>query len=171
MIVVDASVLIVLAKTGRLEILKEVYGQVVVGPVVKREVVEQGKAISAPGVEWIENAVEEGWISLVRLRAEEEKLMRRIVRTSHLDAGEAESLALANSRGLPVIVDDKEARALAAAMRLEFLGTAGVLLEAFLQGVLKLGELEEAVKELSNIMWLSPAVVSEILKRAREAKR
>lgn len=169
MVVADASVLIVLAKTEKLEVLKEVYGQVVIGPIVKREVLEQGKAIAAPGVERIEKAVEDGWIGLVRLTAKEESLMRRIVRTSRLHEGEAESLAMASSRSLMVIVDDKEARAVAATMRLEFLGTAGVLLEALLRGVLTLEELEEAVKDLSRVMWLSPSVVTEILKRARKA--
>ena len=170
MIVADASVLIVLAKTRRLEILRQVYGQVVVGPVVRKEVLEQGKAIGVPGVEWIEKAVEDGWICFVRLTAKEERLIRRIVRTSRLDEGEAESLAVASSRWYMVVVDDKEARALAATMRLKFLGTAGVLLEALLKGFLTLEELEEAVTDLSRVLWLSPAVVSEILKRAREAK-
>ncbi len=168
-IVSDASALIALAKMGRLELLRALYGQVIIGTVVKEEVFDQGKAISAPGVEHVEKGLEERWIRLAPLTAREKKLMRRILKTTRLDLGEAESLAVAHSRKLMLIVDDREARALAAAMHLEFLGTAGVLLEAFLKGRLTLEELEDAVQELSGVIWLSPTVVTEILKRAREA--
>lgn len=169
-IVADASVLIALAKMGRLELLRQLYGRVTMGPVVKEEVLDQGKAISAPGVEHIEKGLQEGWIESVRMTAREKRLMRRVLRTTRLDLGEAESLAVAHSRKLMLIVDDREARALAAALNLEFLGTAGALLEAFLKGRLTFEQLEDVVQELSRVMWLSPSVVTEILKRAREAR-
>jgi hypothetical protein len=34
-----------------------------------------------------------------------------------------------------------------------------------------LAELEDAVEELSKTIWLAPAVVAEVLKKAREAER
>ena len=60
---------------------------------------------------------------------------------------------------------------MAAMLGISYLGTAGVFLEAFLRGRLSLPQLEEAVQDLSQVIWLSPAVVAETLKRAREAKR
>lgn len=171
MIVADASVLIALAKIGRLELLKEVYGQVIVGEVVKAEVVDQGRAISATGLEHVEKARREGWIRVVGLTAKERSWMRRLLKTTRLDDGEAESLSLAHRRRLMLIVDDKEARAMAGTLGVGYLGTAGVLLEAYLRGHMPLRELEEAVKGLSKAMWLSPAVVAEILRVAREPKR
>ena len=171
MLVSDASVLIALAKMQRLQLLEEVYRHVAISPVVKAEVVDRGKAISAPGVEQIEKALADGWIKVLRLNAKERQLKQRVLKTTRLDEGEGESLALAHSREVLLIVDDREARAMAAAMSLEFIGTAGVLLEAFLKHHLTLEELEEAVEDLSNVIWLSPTVVVEILKRAREARR
>jgi len=171
LIVSDASVLIALAKMQRLQLLQEVYRQVGIGPVVKAEVVDRGKAIAAPGVEQIEKALADGWIEVLRLSAKERQLKQRVLKTTRLDEGEGESLALAHSRKIMVIVDDREVRAVAAAMGLEFIGTAGVLLEAFLTRDLTLEELEEAVEDLSNVIWLSPTVVAEILRRAREARR
>lgn len=170
-VVADASVLIALAKMGRLELLHQLYGQVIIGPVVKQEVFDQGQAISAPGVELVEKGLGELWIHVVRLTADEKKLMRRMLKMTRLDVGEAESLAVAHLRRLALIVDDREARALAAAVHLEFLGTAGVLLEGFLKGQLTFGQLEDAVQELSRVIWLSPTVVTEILKKARGARR
>ena len=171
LIVADASVLIALAKMQRLRLLQELYGQVILGPVVKAEVLDRGKAVAAPGVELVENAVAEGWIQIVRSTPKEKRLAQRILRTTRLDEGESESLAMAHSRKLILIVDDKAARAMAATMNLEFLGTAAVLLAGFLKQCLTLEELEEAVEELSRVIWLSPAVVAEILKRARQARK
>ena len=170
MIVADATVLVALSKMGRLVLLRDVYGRVIIGEVVKIEVLDQGKAISAPGVEQIERALEERWVRVVRLAAKERRLMRRILRNTRLDEGEAESLSLAHGRKLRLIVDDKQARALAATLGIAYLGTAGMLLAACLRGHISLEELEEAVRNLSRVMWLSPSVVAEILRVAREAK-
>ena len=168
MIIADATVLIALSKMGRLELLREVYGQVGIGTVVKREVLDQGKAISAPGVERIEKALEQRWLRVVSLTAKEHRLMRRILDNSRLHEGEAESLSLARQRGLMLIVDDKEARGYAGTLGVAYLGTAGVLLEAYMRKHLSFRELEEAVRDLSKVIWLSPVVVAEILKAARE---
>ena len=48
---------------------------------------------------------------------------------------------------------------------------AAVLLGGFLEGHLGIGELEEAIEELARTIWLSPAVVAEVLRRAREMSK
>lgn len=171
MIVTDASTLITLSKIGRLGLLKEVYGEVVIGPVVKAEVVDKGKAVSAPGVEQVERAMEEGWIRMAKPNARERRMSQRLLRSTKLDEGEAEALALAQSRRLTLIIDDKEARTMAAILGIEYLGTAGVVMEAYIRGMISLEELEESVREVSKVMWLSPEVVADILKRAKEVRR
>ena len=45
------------------------------------------------------------------------------------------------------------------------------MLEAYLQRRMDLGELETTVRDLSQILWLSPVVVAEVLRLAREAER
>ena len=77
----------------------------------------------------------------------------------------------ASVRGLRLIVDDKEARSVAAAAGAEHLGTAGALSEAYLRQCLDLGTLGATLRDLSQVLWLSPAVVAEVLRLAREAKR
>jgi len=47
-------------------------------------------------------------------------------------------------------VDDKEARAVAEAIHLDYIGTAAVLLDAFLKSHVTIGELEGAVEELEG---------------------
>jgi uncharacterized protein len=171
MIVADASVLIALAKMRSLDLLHSVYGDVLIGPEVKAETVDAGKRISAPGVERIEKALDDGWLQVARLSSKERSTAHSIISKGGLDAGEVESLALANSRKLMVILDDRAARSFAEVMGITFLGTAGMLFHAFLKKHLTLAELEDAVGALSQTIWLAPSVVADVLKKAREANR
>jgi predicted nucleic acid-binding protein len=169
MIVADASVLIALAKMCRMDLLHSVYGEVLIGPQVKAETVDAGKRISAPGVERIEKALDYGWLQVARLSSKERSTAHRIVSKGGLGAGEAESIALASSRKLMVILDDRAARSFAELMRITFLGTAGMLFHAFAKKHLTLPEFEDAVEALSQTIWLAPVVVADLLKKAREA--
>ena len=171
MIVADASVLIALAKMRRLDLLHSLYGDVLIGPQVKAETVDAGKRISASGVARIEKALDDGWLQVARLSSKEKRAAYSIVSKGGLDVGEAESLALASSCKLMVILDDRAARSFAEVMGVTFVGTAGMLFHAFVKKHLTLAELEDAVEALSQTIWLAPAVVAEVLKKAREAER
>ncbi|MBI4296764.1 MAG: hypothetical protein HY667_06575 [Chloroflexi bacterium] len=171
MIVADASVLIVLSKIGRLRLLKALYGSSIIGPIVKTEVVDQGIAINAPGVRQVQIGLKEKWLREVKPIAREQSLLKRLLENARLDAGEAESLALANARKLMAAVDDKEARLTAGVLGLEYLGTAGILLAAFEGGLIDYDELEKAVRDLGKVMWLSADVVAEIFRTARGVKK
>ena len=170
MIVADASPLIVLSKLKRLRLLNDLYGEVLMGPAVKAETIDSGKVVRASGVEQLEIALEGGWLRTVRLTAQERGLMQRLMGRSRLDRGEAESIALASIRDLRLIVDDKEGRSVAVGSGVEHVGTVGVVLQAYLRRHLDLGELETTVRDLGRILWLSPSVVAEVLRLAREAK-
>jgi predicted nucleic acid-binding protein len=78
MIIADASVLIALAKMRRLDLLKLIYGDALIGPQVKAETVDAGKRISAPGVERIERALDDGWLQVARLSSKEKNTAQRI---------------------------------------------------------------------------------------------
>ena len=111
MIVADASPLIVFTKVGRLRLLKELYDEVLIGPVVKEETIDAGKVVRALGVEQLEAAMEDGWLQTVRLTSEEQNLLQQLGARSRLDQGETESIALASVRSLHLLVDDKETEA------------------------------------------------------------
>jgi uncharacterized protein len=170
-LIVDASPLIVLAKIGRLTLLKDVYGEVGIGPQVKREVIERGRPVDIPGVRQVEAGLEARWIREVALTVKERALARQLLAGTRLGEGEAESIALAQSRKPTVVLDDKEARIIAGTRDVRHIGTAGVFLAAFVNGYLTRDELEAAVKDLALVLWLSPDVVTEIMRRARELNR
>ena len=170
MIVADASPLIALVKLRRLSILRDMYGRVTIAPAVRAETIDAGRAFGAPGVAQLEAAVKERWLQEVRLTDGERDVARRLMELSRLGPGEAESIGLAQGKSLRLIVDDKEARSLAAAAAVEFVGTAGVLVEACLKQHLSLAETEIAVRDLGQILWLAPSVIAEILRLARKVE-
>jgi len=53
-VIADASVLITLAKTRRIGLLKTLYGEVIIGPIVRAEVIDRGKEVKAPEVRLVE---------------------------------------------------------------------------------------------------------------------
>lgn len=167
MAIADASVLISLARTGRLGLLERVFGATTVPIVVKEEVVDAGLRISALEVIHVQRAMDERWLTVARLTAREKELKQRLMSTTRLDLGEAEALAMAKVRGEILLVDEKEARTVARAMGVTPMGSAGVLLAAFRLKELNIEELEKSVKELARVMWISPEIVADILGRAR----
>lgn len=167
-ILVDASPLIVLAKIQQLALLRATYGSIGVGPLVTREVVDGGRVVDTGGVRQVEAGLEAGWIQTLVPSEEEKRLTQQLLPNTRLGGGEAESIVLGQSQQLTVVLDDKEARATATAMGVRYVGTAGVLLAAFRGQHLSYEELEEVILDLTTALWLSPDVVTEILRRARD---
>ncbi|MSQ14545.1 MAG: hypothetical protein EXR50_01600 [Dehalococcoidia bacterium] len=59
---------------------------------------------------------------------------------------------------------------MAEALGHSYLGTIGLLFEAYMSRRLDYEELEEAVADASKVLWLSTEVVTELLRRAREVE-
>ena len=171
MTVADATPLIALARIHRLELLRDLYGHVLIGSVVKAETVDAGRSVRAPGVEQIEAAADAGWMETAGPTDAESDLAQRLAQLSRLHRSEAESIALAHARELRLVVDDKEPRSVARTLGVPLVGTAGVLLQGYLRRSFGLDSLEKALRDLGETLWLSPSVVAEVLRRARKAKR
>jgi hypothetical protein len=115
MIVSDASPLIILAKAGKLHLLRELFGKVVVEEEVKRETMDKGKEEDAPDALVIEDAVKEGWISVEKI--EEEKSF------SGIHKGEGNAILLAKKHKCLVVIDEEDVREVARAMGLKVGGS------------------------------------------------
>ncbi|GEM_PF-758511 len=170
-IVTDASALIALSRISRLNVLPRLYGRVDVTPTVLVEVLGEKAQTRNPTVAHIRAGLRDGWMKEVRLSDEEIELANALLNKSRLHRGESESIAVARLLGVAVVLDDKEARVHAGTVGVEYTGTAGVLYQAFRRGILSYPDLEEAVTALAGVMWLSPLVVAEVLRRAREAAK
>jgi len=76
-----------------------------------------------------------------------------------LDDGEAEAVALANVRGDRIILDDRQARSVAAKLGLRVIGTVGVLLRAKRSGIIS------AIKPMLDDLELNGFHLSSELKK------
>lgn len=144
--------------------------QIIIPPGVKQEVIDKGKQVGGPEAGLIEQAMSEGWISQVNLSDRERGVALQLRQGTRLAQGEVDSLAVARVRTLEVLLDDKEARAMAEALGLRYLGTIGLLFEAYVSGRREYKKLEEALAKASRVLWLSADIVTELLIRAREVK-
>jgi predicted nucleic acid-binding protein len=111
-VVSDASPILNLAVVGHLELLRKVFGQIVLPPSVAMEL----------GKYQIE--IQPGWMSIVAAQDREqfEDLRQR------LDLGEAEAIIVAKAS--LILIDEHRARRIAAERGIRFMGLLGVLAEA-----------------------------------------
>lgn len=167
----NTSPLIALAKIRRLQLLKDLYGTVVMPPFVKIECIDNGKEIGAPDAYEIEKAVQEGWIKSATLDRKWKTRVNNLMQRAPIGQGEAEALIIAREKGIPVVLNDADARALARALGIEHVGTLMVPYEAVIKGLIRYDELLSILSDLSKVLWVSPAVIAEILRKAEEVRK
>jgi predicted nucleic acid-binding protein len=94
------------------------------------------------------------WLEVVNLEAEEEALFQELL--EHVNAGEASCLAVAAHRSGRVLTDDRDARKLAAQLRIPMSGTLGVLLRLVQIHSLALSEANELLGQMIAYGYRSP---------------
>jgi predicted nucleic acid-binding protein len=160
-VVSNATPLIYLAKTGRIDLLKKAFGQVFIPEEVKVEVVDKGKMLGEKDAYVIENAISEGWIKVLA--------SDQIDMPIPLDKGEEAALSLAKKLRLKVVlIDEVSARTAAKLLGLTPRGTLFVLLMALKKEELDLDEFLEVLDELINQGFrLKEEVYMEAVKETR----
>jgi len=142
MIVSNSTVLIYLAKIGKLNLLKELFGEVLIPAEVFDEVVIRGKEHQHPDAFVVESVVEEGWIHVKNIKAFGE------LEDFGIDLGEAQAISLAKSLGVPVLLDQTHARNAAKALGLKPRGTIFVLLAALRKKLLTYDDYQDSLEDL-----------------------
>lgn len=140
----DAGPLIGLSKIGQLGLLRELYSEIVTTDVVRSEV--QSAALP----DWIRVTDTYDLFEMARLRAS-------------LDPGESSVIALASEYPASVLgMDDLDARKAATARGYQVIGTAGILAEAFRQGLID--DLEGELQALKATgFWISDRIIRVVL--------
>ena len=159
----DSSTLIHLAGIGRLELLKEFYGTIVITPAVWEEVVSKGH--NMPGANDVKAAHESGWIKVVAPC--NKSIIRLLERELH--EGEAETIALAIEQHPEVVfLDELEARRVADVYGLQKTGVIGVLIRAKLEG--KVTSLHKELDKLRNEggFWIGDILYRQALQAVAE---
>jgi hypothetical protein len=94
------------------------------------------------------------WLEVLNLGTEEESLFRELL--VRVNAGEASCLAVAVQRNGRVLTDDRDARKLAAQLKIPISGTLGILLRLVQINVLALSEANEILGQMITGGYRSP---------------
>jgi uncharacterized protein len=158
LVVVNTTPIIALSLIDRLELLHQLYVDVLIPPAVRAEVLSGG--IGRAGTVELQQAK---WLREIQLQNP-----RSADLLVDLDRGEAEVLILALEQNAElVILDERLARRHAHRLGLSLTGTLGVLLRAKQQELLP--SIREMIEELRrNDIWLSDSVIAEVLRLANE---
>ena len=165
MIVSNATPLIYLAKVGKLELLKEIFGEVYIPEEVKIETVDKGKELKRGDASIVEKAIGDGWLKVSKTRA--------LKIPVELEKGEIAAISLAKNLGVEeVLIDEISARTAARLLGLKPRGTIFVLLRALRGGRLGLNDFVEVLEGLVRQGFrLREEVYLEAIKEARRISK
>lgn len=159
-VVSDASPLILLAKIGRLELLKRLYSKVFIPREVENEVARRK---ASP----ITSEIIEGWIKVEDVELSSE--VKEIGGNLGLHEGEMYALSLALHANIKeILVDDKLARVAARIIGLRAIGCLGIIMKAYETGIITRSESLDTIQKLVKAgLWISPEVLGEVLTSLR----
>jgi predicted nucleic acid-binding protein len=128
-IISDTSCFIVLSKIGQLEILQQLFGNIITTPEIADEFGE-----SLPD-----------WVEVVAAKDKYKQQLFEI----QVDKGESSALALALEIGKSLlIIDDYKARKLAKTLNIDYIGTIGIIILAKHKGIISsIKPILEKIKE------------------------
>lgn len=159
-VVSNTTPLIGLASIGRLDLLRELFGEIYVPQTVYAETVtsghEEGSAKqSVANAEWIHVAIVQDRLAVNVLLDE-------------MDLGEVETIILAGEMKADwVLMDEKKGRRKLAQLNLPKIGTLGILLKAKQLGLIS--AIKPEIEKLQESTFsISQLVVEEVLKQAGE---
>jgi predicted nucleic acid-binding protein len=140
-VVADSSCLISLSRIGKLEVLHDLFGGIIIPEAVYYEVVVRGAGRT--GAEEVKKAK---WIK-------KQKVQNALAVGAfkvNLGAGESEAIALASeSKAAFLILDDFKARQTAEELSLEVIGTVAVLQKAEEKGIID--NLQSVLQDLRDV--------------------
>jgi len=166
--VADASPLIYTAKANCLPILIRVLGTIGLTPAVYHEAIIVGQKRGYPDAICLEQAIVDKKLLRLELTPAEQKLARALLVSSGLGPGECETVAVGETRGLPVVLHDKKARHLAMVRGVETTQLPNILLVGLIRGRVNLAEFERTADRLAVVMGMDAAALLELKALAGE---
>ncbi|GAA4457504.1 DUF3368 domain-containing protein [Nibrella saemangeumensis] len=148
-VIADTSCLIVLRKINRLDLLQNLFGSITITRTIAAE-------YKLPLPNWI----------VVAQPVETETFLYL---TGRLDAGESEAIALAaETQDSLLVIDEHKGKAVAKQLKLDIIGTLGVILKAKEAGVIE--SVKDVLTELrtQTDFRFSAAIEAVVLKKAGE---
>lgn len=159
-IVSDNSALSCLAELGELDLLRQLYGTVIITATIRQEACHT----SAPAALRQFIATPPPWLEVLP------DGLPYLEETKALDPGEASAITLAwrNRETSLLIIDEKRGRRVSSALGLKITGAAGVLTDAAAAGLV---DFEEIFQRLAQTRFRLATTVVEALRQRYQAAR
>ena len=147
MIISDSTTLIILSDLKRLDLLSNLFKEVIIPKSVYDEITVKQPLVSAP---------------FIRIRkVEESELLTTLL--SLLDRGESEAIALAVEMEMPLIIDEKKGRKIARNLHVDIIGLLGILYLNIQKGFLSQTEAQTFLKDaVSHGYRISQQLIDEM---------
>ncbi len=143
-VVSDTTPIISLIKAGQLELLKRLFGEIVIPEAVFTELVSN--SVFADEAETVRTCP---YIQVKDVA--ERKSVSILQRVTGLDAGESEAIVIAEELEADLLlVDEHKGRRVAQQMGIPITGTLGVLLLAFDEALITAGEIDSCIEAMVN---------------------
>lgn len=158
-VVVNTTPLIALSHVGQLDVLRKLYGEIIIPEAVHRELSVKTESVCKRAVD-----SSRSWIRVDKIKNQMAKSMYK----TQLHDGEVEVMILAKEiMADVVIIDDANAKKHAKYLGLPVTGTLGVLLKAKQNGYV--GELNPLLHQMvQNGIYISQNLIEMCLKQAGE---
>lgn len=150
-IILDATPLIYLTKSGLGRILEELKEEKITSPQVKREVVDEGKNRGNPDAIILEKMFQNRVISTKE--PEDDTLLETLLKTRGLHITDAEVLVIAKELHGTAIVDDAVARKTARIYGIPYAGTPHLLMKAIKQSLITKERAKQAINDMVSEGW------------------
>ena len=157
-VIVNSTPLIILGNIDKLNILKELYGEIIIPRAVFEEVTSKNDAAN------FKLTQNQDWIKILEVQDKGNRKMYQ----AKLHAGEVEVMMLANEiSGDLLIIDDNAAKKTAKFLEYTVTGTLGVLLKAKSEKIID--KIKPLLDEMLNRgFYISPKILELTLKTAQE---
>lgn len=159
-VVVNTTPLIALSHVGQLDLLRRLYGEIIIPEAVYRELSVKTESVCKKAVD---SSLD--WIQIGKIKNQLAKSMYK----TQLHDGEVEVMILSKEIGADVvIIDDANAKKHAKYLDLPVIGTLGILIKARQKGYVE--ELKPILDQMvQNGIYISQSVIHMCLEQVGEA--
>ncbi|MEA3282914.1 MAG: DUF3368 domain-containing protein [Euryarchaeota archaeon] len=163
----DSTPLIHFGTIKRLDLLRSMYGQIVITEAVHREVVTEGIALGKMDAFLVEKAIGD-WIELIGPKGYAGEICSRY----GIHIGEAESILL--SRELDanlLLINERDGRRAAKNAGVKVKGTIGVISDCIRRDLLTVGSAVEILiifRDNPSEFWIDPKIIDIAIKRIKD---
>lgn len=150
-LVFNSTPLIYLTKAGLSRVFEGLQDEKLTSPVVKREVVDEGKRKGVPDAIVLDKLFATGVFRVCQ--PGDRRFLARLLETRGLQLADAEVLALARESAGIAVIDDEVARKTAKVYGVDYVGSPYVLMRAVCEGLISKAEAKQTVKDMVSAGW------------------